>query len=141
MRAWILIRDLFKNKIYLLPVRCRVFDIYKICLIFSVSRLIAKVKSHICRGIGRIAVLRLLLYQFVASTPSRIKEMLVISAALHDLWNRRSRIIYLLQLSCLLNNQDINHFIFINEALRDSCVRVYLGDLLEGICHVMFLKF
>ncbi len=96
MRAWILIRDLFENKIYLLPVRCRVFDIYKICMIFIVIRLIAKVESHKCRGIRRIAILGLLLYHFIASTTSRINEMLVMKAAVHDLWNRRSRIIYLL---------------------------------------------
>ena len=71
MGPWILIRDLFENKIYLLPVRCRVFDIYKISLILSASvinGLFPKVKGHEGRGIGRIDRLRLLLEYIVAST-------------------------------------------------------------------------
>lgn len=33
MRSWILISDLFENKIYLLPVRSRVFEVNKVGLI------------------------------------------------------------------------------------------------------------
>jgi hypothetical protein len=71
MGPWILIRDLFENKIYLLPVRCRVFDIYKISLILRTSfidGLCPKVKGHEGRGISRIDRLRLLLEHIVAST-------------------------------------------------------------------------
>jgi hypothetical protein len=103
--------------------------------------LIGKVKRHKTRWIERIGGLRLLLYHIIASTTSKIKEMLVVSAAVTHLWYRGSRIVNLLQLGCLLNNQDVNHFIFVYEALRDTCVRVNLGDLLESVGHVVFLKF